>query len=206
MTRDKIQYVIFVDQKDEKRVMLASPLKRAVANYLVNGILPTMRPLSDEAYMQGPGVVLSSLARFSYILYKSQVYWCVEWPPGLIVIRFSPDGTMAWSALRSPIPGFGGRTPNEEDLRNYDGTAENHQYRLVFDAWDAQFHPDPSTYGFKQADKQTAEAYQAALQHVQSLGNQMKTRYSGGDEYASWVERCKRNLAESIGDGIRIPV
>src|SRR4051812_27723301 len=98
--REKVQYVIFVDQGEEEGVMLTAPLEGGDRDYLVNGIVPTMRPLSDEDYLQGPAAILHTLAKYSYILFRGDVYWCVEWEPGLLVVRFSPDGTMAWSALR----------------------------------------------------------------------------------------------------------
>ena len=54
-----------------------------------------------------PAAILHTFARYSYIIYRNNVYWCAEWEPGLIVVRFSPDGSLAWTALRSPIPNFG---------------------------------------------------------------------------------------------------
>ena len=208
MTQETPQYMIFVAQKGEADAMLAAPLEDDDRDYFVNGILPALRPLSDEDYMQGPAVMLHTAARFSYIVFRDDVYWCVEWDPGLIVVRFSPDGTMAWTALRSPIPDFGGRTPLEEDLRDYDEAdedAENHQYNLVFKAWDAQFDEDWRKWrSFKPADAQIVRTYQAALAHVLTLGEQMEVRYSGEDKYHPWVEQCERNMEKWAGEGVRV--
>jgi hypothetical protein len=205
MPWEQIQYVIFVDQNDETGVMFTAPLEDADRDYFVKGIVPTLRALSDEEYLNGPAVILHTLARFSCILYGDDVYWCAEWQPGLIVVRFSPNGEMAWSALRSPIPNFGGRTPNAEDLRQAEEDPENHQYNLVFKAWDAQLDEDWRQWrSFKPADATTAKAYQTALTHVQALGEQMEARYSEGSKFGRWVEGCKRNLMEWSGEGIRV--
>jgi hypothetical protein len=205
MPAEQPRYVIFVDQEGQEGVMLTAPLDEDDREYFVKGVLPTLRPLSDEDYMNGPAVILHSWARFSYILMGRTVYWCAEWQPGLIVVRFSPDGQMAWSGLRSPIPNFGGRTPNAEDLQNADEDAENHQYNLIFHAWDAQFEEDTREWrSFRRADNRTAEVYKAALAHVQALGEQMEARYSGTDRFNPWADRCKANLTKWAGEGIRV--
>src|SRR5437773_6819026 len=108
-----INYVIFVEKTERETVMFTGPLDSGDRHYFENGIFPALRPLSDDEYMNGPAVILHTLARFSYILYNNDVYWCAEWDPGLIVVRFSPGGAMAWSAFRSPIPNFGGREPDD---------------------------------------------------------------------------------------------
>jgi hypothetical protein len=197
--------VIFVDQADEDDVMLTAPLEAGDRAYLLKGILPSLRPLPDEDYMQGPAVILHTLAKYSYILYRREVYWCAEWDPGLIVVRFSSDNTLAWAALRSPIPNFGFRTPNAEDLRNYQQDAENHQYNLVFNAWDARHDEDwRRRLSFKRARARTENIHEAALTHVQTLGEQMEVRYSSRSRYDRWYKRCLRNLDKWTGEGIRV--
>ncbi len=109
----KAEFVIFVNE-----VMMTAALEKGDFNYLRNGILPHLSPLSDKEYVQGPAVILSTLARCSYILWGKDVYWCADWEPGLIVVRFSPDSGMAWAALRSPKPNFGGRKPMAQDLHD----------------------------------------------------------------------------------------
>jgi len=210
MQRDKMQYVIFAGQSEKEQVMLAGPVEDGDRDYFVSRILPTFQPLSDEQYLQGLESIRYTAARFSYILYQGQVYWSVEWDPGLIVVRFSPQGTMAWTALRSPIPNFGGRIPDKEDLLVYVAGAaeylENHQYNLVFKAWDAQFEEDYRRwYAFERADEETATAYEAALEHVRSLGEQIKARFSSDEEIYRWTDQCTRNLKEWTREGIRAP-
>lgn len=200
MAQAKALYVITVDD-----VMLTAPPERDDFRYFVDGILPRLRPISDEDYMQGPAVILHTLARYSYILYRNDVYWCAEWEPGLSVVRFSPDGSMAWTALRSPIPDFGGRKAVAEDVRSYDEDAENHQYNLVFRAWDAQFDEFwRKERSFRRAGAKTAGVYEAALAHAYELGEQMQARYSDDGKFSRWTARCKRNLRKWAGEGIRV--
>lgn len=108
------RYVIFMNE-----VMLTAPLEDGDLRYLTTHIIPNLRPLSSDEYIHGPAVLLYTVARYSYVLYQSDVYWCAEWEPGLIVVRFTPDGPMAWAALRSPIPNFGGRAADPKDLRHH---------------------------------------------------------------------------------------
>lgn len=200
MAQANAVYAIFVDE-----TMLAAQLEPGDFRYFVDGILPNLRPISDEDYMQGPAVILHTLARYSYIVYRNDVYWCAEWEPGLIMVRFSPDGSLAWTALRSPVPNFGGREALAEDLRDYDEDAENHQYNLVFRAWDAQFDEFwREARSFKPASSRIAGIFRAALSHPNQLGEQMQARYSDGDEYSRWTELCVRNLRQWAGEGIRV--
>lgn len=200
MATAEARYVIFVDE-----VMLASPLEDGDFRYFADHILPSLRPLSDEHYMEGPAVILHTFARYSYILYRSEVYWCAEWEPGLVVVRFSPAGSMDWTAIRSPIPNFGGRVAAAEDVRNDDEDAENHQYNLVFRAWDARFDAaDREWLSFQPAEAETASVYRAAVSHAEHLRVEMQARHSGDDKGAAWAERCKSNLRAWAGEGIRV--
>lgn len=198
MADDTPRYVIFVGEGEESE-MHAAPLEPDVADYFLRGIRPNLRPLSDDEYANGPAVFLHTLAKSSYVLYQNSVYWCTEWEPGLIVVRLSPDGPMAWAALRSPVPNFGGREPLPEDLlHDYDEDA-NPQYNLIFTPWDALFDEE------RRADAQTASVYEAAFNHVSALGEQQRSRYSDA-AHAQWVEQCKQNLAQWAGEGIRVSI
>lgn len=201
MAQAKALYVITVDD-----TLLTAPPVRDDFRYFVNHVVPNLRPISDEDYMQGPAVILHTLARYSYILYREDVYWCAEWDPGLIVVRFSPDGSLVWTALRSPIPDFGGRKATAEEVSDYDEDAENHQYNLVFRAWDAQFDEFwRKERSFRPASARTARLYEAALAHANRLGERMQARYSEDGKFSRWTERCKRNLRKWAGEGVRVP-
>jgi len=197
-----MNYIIFVE-KDDESMMFHAPVPEENAAYLRDRVAPTLRPLRDEAYMLGPAVILKTLARYSYVLDEHDLYWCAEWDPGLLVVRFSPNHSMAWTAIRSPVPAFGGRTPKQEDLDSYDETAVNHQYRLVFDPWDAQLDERIREWrSFKPVDEEARRAYRAAIDHVNSLGDIMELKYS--NDATKWVETCIANISDWAGSGHRL--
>jgi hypothetical protein len=194
-----MHYVIFVDDK-----MLAAPVEKADADYLCK-IAEHLKPISDGEYMDRQAVFLQTLARFSYIVYDKDLYWCVEWQPGLVVTKFLPGGALAAAAFRSPIPNFGGRKAKKEELENYDEDAENHQYNLVFRAWDAQFDWQWRKWRkFKAVDKTTQSDYYAALAHVDSLGAQLEKKYKTQSAIDKWRRQCGKNIDKWAGEGIRL--
>ena len=204
MPGENMKYVFTEGEGDDETLRSAS-VEGDDRDFFLEAILPTLRPLSDEEYMHGPVLFLSTWAKYSYILFKQDVYWCVEWDPGLIVIRLSPNGTMAWNAFRSPIPDFGGREPMEQDVRDYDEDLEDYQDHLVYRAWAAQFDKGmPGELIFERASETDAEAYRAALKHVQTLGDQMEALYSGDDQLDKPREECTRNLTLWAGEGVRV--
>ena len=173
--------------------MLSRPVDEAEAHYLRETVLPRMRPLSDEEYESGPAAILHTMARFSYVLEKGDIYWCVEWQPGLLVLRFTPDGAMSWAALDSPNPEFGGPDATPEEIAAYDEDAENPQYNLVFEAWDAQFEEDRQIE-WEEADPRTRRRFKQALAHVNAPGEKLQTRYADKADYERWLERCKTSM------------
>lgn len=201
MPTSKMEYIIFFDDE-----MLATELEDGDAKYF-REILPHLKPLSDEEYMNGVAVILQTGAAYSYVLYENNVYWCVEWAPGLVVVRFSPDGKIAACALRSPVPDFDGRTPNAEDATDYDDTVDNPQYNLVYRAWDALFDDEwREANGFKKTDDKTKAAYEASLRHVFDLGEKVATAYQTEEAFNEWRNKCKEAIDNWSGDGIRLSV
>ncbi len=171
--------------------------------YLEQLVEPRLQPLDAKGYSHGAAALLHTFARFSYILSGQNVYWCIEWEPGLIVVRFAPDGAMAWCAIRSPIPDFGGRTPLQVDLEAFDEDAENHQYNLVFRAWDAQFSEQYRVWGgFVPASQETISAHSKALTLANSLGDELREMHSSSFE--QWANECKSNIRRWAGEGIRL--
>jgi hypothetical protein len=153
-----------VQDKRGHEVMHTAPVSEDDARFLRERVLPTLQALDDETYLDGPAMILHTGARFSYVLDGDDLLWCVEWEPGLLVVRFSPDGRMAWTALRSPVPGFGGRKPLKQDLERYDEDADDPQYNLVFHAWDAQFDEFSRThFAFVPASEDAQRRYAAGL-------------------------------------------
>lgn len=197
-----MRYIILVEQKRKAPEMFAAPVAPGDADYLSRAS-NTLTPLSEEDYIRGPAAILHMLAHYSYVLDGQDVYWCVEWMPGLIIIRFSPDGKMAWTALRSPVPDFGGRKAQPEDQAAYDKDATNHQVNLVFEPWSAQFDPeDRESKGFHSADQQTESLFEAALNRVNELGQQIEQKH--GHDLESWVYRGEEEVAKMVGEGIRL--
>jgi len=197
-----MRYLIYAPGMDEREILHEAPVADTDRNYL-SIAQEALKPLSEEQYMQGPAVLLQTFARASYILDGNSLYWCIEWSPGLLVVRIGPGRQMSWAAIRSPVPEFGGREPLQEDIDAYDDEAENHQYNLVFSAWDAQFDEKCRNWrGFHPADPSTAAARDKALQYVNELGAQLEERFSSTRQ--EWAAACKRNIAEFAGDGIRI--
>jgi hypothetical protein len=205
MSDTSCRYAIFVEQ-DGTNMMFTGPLGADEREYLLRGIVPALRPLSDDEYLNGPIVILNTLARYSYVLVNRDVFWCVEWEPGLIVVRFSPNGAMAWAAFRSQVPEFGRRTPTAEDLKfasELDPDADNPQYNLVFDAWDAQFEEDEREYrDFEPASADERARWEAALAHAIALGERVAQLTSA--ERAQQHAQCMHNLAALAGGGVRV--
>lgn len=185
-----MEYVIRVCDEGTR---LARPVDPADEAYMRAVVLPRMRPLSDDEYMNGPAVIQHTLARFSYILDNADLYWCIEWDPGLAVIRFRPDGQMAWGAFRSPNPEFGGRTASEEEQAAFNELDANPQCNLVFRAWDAQFD-DQRRDEWSIVSETTAKRFEAALAHANSLGETLRQRYGASPAYEAWLERCQNSL------------
>lgn len=198
-----MRYLIFVgDGEDESATPYAAPVPATDRAYLRRA-LATLRPLSDEQYASAHAAILNTLARFSYVVDDGNVYWCVEWAPGLVIVRLGP-GTMAATALRSPNPEFGGRQPTPEDLAaDYDEDDENPQYDLVFRAWDSQFDDDDRRENrFKRADARTVAAFQEVIARLDELA----TRVVPDDATArrAWHSQCLRNLEAWAGEGLRL--
>lgn len=197
------EYAIFVHDKRGREVMHTAPVSEDDARFLRERVLPTLQALDDETYLDGPAMILHTGARFSYVLDGDDLLWCVEWEPGLLVVRFSPDGRMAWTALRSPVPGFGGRKPLKQDVERYDEDADDPQYNLVFHAWDAQFDEfSRAHYAFVPASEEAKKRHAAGLRHPDGLVANMAPRK--GKERSTWIAACQRRIEAWAGEGLRL--
>ena len=180
-------YVIDAFGEDDETTTLTRPVDAVDVEYLREKVIPVLHPLSVDEYSFGPAAILHTAAPHSYVLDGTVVYWCVEWAPGLLVIRFAPDGEMAWAALKSPVPGFGGREATEAEWDAYDEDAENPQYNLVFDAWDDIF--DQEREAWEPISASDLAAYTAALAPVNRLSEALKLQWESRSE--EYLERCK---------------
>jgi hypothetical protein len=187
------RYLIFDLEDGSGETILSCAVSQPEADYLREVVLPRLRPLSEEDYVNGPLAILGSGAHLSYVLAGSDVYWCVEWNPGLLVIRFSADGSMSWCALRSPVPDFGGRAATGEELDAYDEDEPNPQYNLVFDAWDPQLDPDLRD-GWTTASGDESRRWKAAMAQAERFGAAMgELSEKDPEAYDRWRARCKES-------------
>jgi hypothetical protein len=197
-----MQYFITVFEADEAGTPYTAPVPEGDAEYLRRATA-TLRPLTAEEYVSGPLVILHTMAKYSYVLDGSEVFWCVEWDPGLIVIRLSPDGTLQWTALRSPVPNFGGRDATEAEMEEFDEDADNPQYNLIFDPWDAQFDAEEREWkSFVLASQDEITQFEAAIAHANQFGEVNKALPAG--DRRAWSDRCVKNLEDWAGEGIRL--
>ncbi len=195
-------YIIYVSENSIQK-MYIGPVGDDEVHYLRQSIFPHLKPLSENEYMNGHAAILNTMAKFSYILDYKDVIWCIEWGPGLVVVRFGSNGKMEWTALRSPVPEFGGREPVAEDLESYDEDDEDYQYNLVFDAWDAQFDAKHREWGnFIVADNEVINSFNKVMDSINKLSAKVLEEHKSGI-YAH-AEKCMMILEKWCGDGVRI--
>lgn len=200
-----MQYVNFVYEDSDEPTLHTAPVPEGDAAYL-RLAFAHLKPLTDEEYMNGPAAILRTMAKYSYVLDGDELYWCVEWDPGLLIVKLAPDTKMEWVALRSPDPNFGGREPLPEDGDPDDNDCDDDpQYNLIFTPWDAQYDKQDREWGsFVPADNQVQTRFENALAHVNALGSVMESRFSSDSD--SWFQLCKANLKKWSGEGVRLKV
>jgi hypothetical protein len=198
-----LQYVNFVYDDGEDPTLFTGPVPDSDAAYLRQA-LNFLKPLSDDDYLNGPAVVLQTVAKHSYLLDGDVVYWCIEWEPGLIVVKMAPDAEIQWTALRSPVPNFGGREPLPEDGDPDEYEPDNDpQYNLIFTSWDAQFDEEEREWGsFVPADADVQTRFHNALARANAMAGDVETRIA--DDCDGWTQSCKQNLENWCGEGIRL--
>ena len=197
-----MQYVNYLQIGSDETVLHTAPVAQDDAAYLQR-IIAELRPLSEEDYMNGPAVLMHTLAKYSYVLNGHELFWCVEWKPGLIVVRFSPNEGMACAAIRSPVPNFGGRNADDVECDTFDEDANNPQYNLIFDPWDAQCDAQNREWkSFMRADSDVQIRFKYALARINELDDIMEQRFS--DDRDAWLNRCKQNLEAWCGDGVHL--
>ena len=198
-----MQYVNFVYEESDDPTLHTGPVPDDDAAYLRHAAAH-LKPLTDEQYMTGPAAVLHTMAKYSYVLDGEELYWCIEWDPGLVIVKMAPDTDMQWVALRSPIPNFGGREPLPEDgdPDEYDWDNDP-QYNLIFRPWDAQYAKQNREWGsFVPADDHVQTRFENALARVNALGSVIESRYA--DHSDNWFQLCKENLEQWSGEGVRL--
>lgn len=200
--KQHIQYINFIHENNEQQKMYSGPVANSDVAYLRKATTH-FRLLSDDDYMTGPACILHILAKYSYVLDDQCLYWCIEWPPGILIVRISANHTLEWVALRSPVPNFGGRTPLPEDGDPDEYDEDDPQYNLIFTPWDAQFDQQHREWDdFAPADTEVQSRFENALSHVNALAAIMEARYA--DNWSDWFARCKQNIEQFSGEGVRL--
>jgi len=200
-----MQYINFVYDDGPDPTLHMGPVPSGDAAYLKQAATH-LNPLSDEEYMTGPAAILHTMAKYSYVLDGEDLYWCIEWDPGLVIVKMAPKRGMEWIALRSPVPNFGGREPLPEDGDPKDfNPMNNPQYNLIFTPWDAQYEQRNREWGsFVPVTMEVQTRFSNALDRVNELGSVMESRFA--NERNSWFELCKDNLETWCGEGVRLKI
>lgn len=180
-----MDYIAFAYLEGEEDVMVTGPVSDGAATYLQDVVKPLLQPLSDDEYTGGPMAILRTPARHGYVLDGDSVYLCIEWKPGLVVVRFEPDAPMAWAALASPHP------KDDTDADDWPDETPDPQYDLVYDAWDAQFEvPERDDWDVVDAERQAR--FEAATQHASTLASELRDTTDGDDDAEQrWMESCQ---------------
>jgi len=196
-----MKYLIYIIENDNTESIHSGPVAIPEMEYLKNHVFPYFKTLSHEEYKNGHVAILNTGAKSSYISDGDDVLWCIEWPPGLIVVRFLNNGLMEWTAMRSPNPEFGGREAAECDWIDYDEDAVDHQYNLIFKPWDAQFDKQyREERAFEVADKTTVDKFTLCLKNLDNISVELFKMYD--DKFDLHIRKCKENLKEWCGKGI----
>jgi hypothetical protein len=144
-----MQYVNFVQENSGAPTMYTGPVADGDAAYLRQATA-YLKPLTDEQYITDPVGILQTMARYSYVLDGDALYWCIEWEPGLLIVKMAAEAELQWVALRSPVPNFAGREPLPEDGDPSENEVDdNPQYNLIFASWDAQFDKEETQMRIK---------------------------------------------------------
>ncbi|WP_298781422.1 hypothetical protein [uncultured Polaribacter sp.] len=193
-----MKYIIW----DKENNPLTAQVSILDKKYFKDYILSNLKPINEIKYIEGFSALLHTLAKSSYILFNENLYWIVEWNPGLIILEMNKKEKMSFTALRSPNPKFGGRKPLEIDKKNiYDEDAENHQYNLIFNAWDAQFDKRHQEWNnFEPAHKDEVKLFHDCLKYVNKLGDLTQSKFE--KDFKNYFENAKNNIEKWSGIGI----
>ena len=185
-----MKYLIFIE--DEK---FTGPVPDSDSRYL-KAVLPHLVPLSTDQYFSGLDVILSTAARYSYVLDDKNLLWCIEWEPRFIVVMLSPKGDISAAAISALNPCFGGREASEKELNEFE-EQENPQYNLIFDPWDAQFDEDHFNWNkFSVASNSEEISFSEAIKYIETSRLEIGAQPN--------FEISKLNISEWAKNGIRI--
>ena len=190
---EMMKYLIWVTEKDNSEKMYAAPVDKIDSDYFKREVTSYLKPISQAFYCQSFCAILQTLSRWSYVLYNEKLYWCILWgTSGLIVLEFQDDGTIQGVALRSP----------HKDEHWNDGIYENHQYNLVYTAWDAQFEEEKRTWkNFKPISNQDVEKqhFNKCILPIDTLAPKIEEAYQKDTE--NFMKKCLNRVEQWFGEG-----
>ena len=172
-----MKYLIFV-KRGKKHVELSCDVAKGDVAYLKEKVIPKMKVLTDDEYLYGPSCIVRTPAKSSYVIDGQDVYWCIDWKPGLLVIRFSPDGSMKWAAMKRPDD------DDEDD--------ENPQYNLIYREWDAQFD-EREQEDWEKASEELVESHQKAMDPVNKLHKRLGSEIKSQKDTDAYFARCEKS-------------
>lgn len=145
-------------------------------DYFEKAVLPLLKPISGEEYVNGFWAVLQTMAKYIYLLSETEMYWVTMWEGGLLTLTINPEGEMKAALTQA--------WEEEEWIEP--------AYRLFYRGWDAQFEEEKRKWiGFKKANAHQRELYQSYLdllnQYTDTIQKNQATR-------ANYVEDCLDNL------------
>ncbi|WP_286237874.1 hypothetical protein [Neptuniibacter halophilus] len=184
-----MKYIISKELEAQGRLYHSAPLEKSECEYFHTQVLPCLTPVSDQRYIQSFSIFKETHARWSYVLCEDKLYQCVLWPPGLIVLEFSPEGKIRAAAFNSLRPDH---NASDEAWDDYDETTDP-QYNLVFEAWDATY--DDWAYRqnhFSPASPEELALQHRCLRHIDRLVQQVEALHQVNPD--SFIPFCKQNI------------
>ncbi|MFY7669766.1 hypothetical protein ACOSP6_01625 [Tenacibaculum sp. MEBiC06402] len=193
-----MKYIIW----DEDDTPLSAEVQIQDKEYFKRYVIPNLKPITENDYIEAFSVILHTAARSAYILFDEKCFWLIEWEPGLIILEFQKEEVINFTALRSPIPNFGGREPLEIDIvLEEEEDIDNHQYNLIFNAWDAQFDKQHREwYNFKSASQNELKLFNDCLLYADKLGDFTQSKFE--NNYENYLKTGKKKIQSLAGTGI----
>jgi len=122
----------------EEPTRLQVPARHDLAEYARSALLPRLRPIDPDTFRHSLNHMVGTAAKSVYFIENGALFWCVDWFPLLILVRFDPDQSIAAEAFRQPTPQHDEPLPGEEPWdEDEDGLCP--LYSLIYAVWDYQF-------------------------------------------------------------------
>lgn len=174
------------------RPLRTRALKEVASKFLLQDVIPKLQPLTEEEYMDGPMAIVHTAARYTYV-YDSEdggsLLWCIDWKPGILVIRIGCDGALSWAAVQKPC------VVNPEEWEDIPDPA----YILIYDAWDAECGDisDAERSLWAPPSPKVTARYESILQSLNDIAVRRQSAWADLDAEGqraaklAWLESCR---------------